>query len=157
MGGNQVVHNIVNPALGVPFVLTAPTVVADKNHGIDLGLVIPGSRALAPTEDVVALAQVYIADHLAYSELTRLEIAKAAHICESRLSHLFIDELGVSITDYISSERLKPVKTLLVDTSMPVALVAVKSGYNSASYFVARFKRSTGSTPVEYRRLSKFT
>lgn len=109
----------------------------------------------SPTEDTVTLAQLFIADHLANSELTRQEIAKAAHVSESHLSHLFTKQLGLSITDYINAERLKLAKSLLADTSMPIALIAVKSGYNSASYFISRFRKSTGSTPAEFRKQTR--
>lgn len=104
------------------------------------------------TEDSIDLARTYIAEHLAVSDLSRHEIAKAAHISESYLSHLFSKETGLSIKDYINNERLKLAKSLLADTSLPISLVAMRSGYNSPSYFGAFFKKATGTTPAEYRK-----
>lgn len=104
------------------------------------------------SEDAIGLARAYIAEHLSVSDLSRHEIAQAAHISESYLSHLFTKETGLSIKDYINGERLKLAKSLLADTNLPISLVAMRSGYNSPSYFGAFFKKSTGDTPAEYRK-----
>lgn len=113
------------------------------------------SQGEEESEDAVALARTYIADHLSDSGLSRQEIAKSAHISESHLSHLFSKRLELSITDYVNSERLKLAKSLLADTSMPITLIAMKSGYNSASYFISTFKKNVGVTPTEYRKRQK--
>ena len=106
-------------------------------------------------ENSVALAQAYIAKHLSENDLSRGTIARAAHISESHLSRLFSKEIGVSISDYINDERLKLAKSLLIDTTMSVTLVSVKSGFNSTSYFITNFKKNVGMTPTEYRKKLK--
>lgn len=122
-----------------------------------VNLILEKNRTLSSVsaednQDAIGLAKTYIAEHLAVSDLSRHEIAKAAHISESYLSHLFSKETGLSIKDYINNERLKLAKSLLADTSLPISLVAMRSGYNSPSYFGAFFKKATGTTPAEYRR-----
>lgn len=121
------------------------TLIIQKNKNLP-------NAARQPPEDSVELALSFIASHLSDSELSRQDIAKAAHISEGHLSHLFSKRLDISITDYINLERLKLAKALLADTSMSITLIAMKSGFNSTSYFITAFKKFTGSTPTEYRK-----
>lgn len=138
-----------------PLSLRSVTEFLDFVHVIfEKNKVLP-SQSKKPEEDAVSLAQAFITDHLSDSALTRQDIAQAAHVSESHCSHLFTKKLGLSITDYIGRERLKLAKSLLADTSMPASLIALKSGFNSASYFTANFKKSEGMTPMEYRKMIK--
>lgn len=122
--------------------------IAEKNKTLP----IVGAK---PPEDAVEQAKAFISDHLAESDLSRQDIAMAAHVSEGHLSHLFSKKMGISITDYISMERLKLAKSLLADTTMPITWIAMKSGFNSTSYFISSYKKFTGSTPTEYRKDSK--
>lgn len=148
MGDEEVQRTFSLSLRSVTEFLDFAQVIFEKNK------VLP-SQSEKPEEDAISLAQAFITDHLSDSALTRQDIAQAAHVSESHLSHLFTKKLGLSITDYIGKERLKLAKSLLADTSMPASLIAFKSGFNSASYFTASFKKSEGMTPMEYRKMIK--
>lgn len=84
-------------------------------------------------------------------DLHRSEIADAIFINSDYLARLFKKELGVSMKDYIISEKMRVAQSLLRGTNLPVSLVASKVGYSNFSYFSQVFKKETGMTPGEYR------
>jgi len=58
---------------------------------------------------------------------------------------------GLGFSRYLQNLRLEEAKRLLRNSPLSVERVAQESGFNSASYFVQSFKRSTGLTPGAYR------
>ena len=45
-------------------------------------------------------------------------------------------------------------KEMLKSTDIPIGLIAQKTGYTNFSYFSQVFKRYTGLSPLEYRRMN---
>lgn len=55
--------------------------------------------------------------------------------------------------EFISLCRIRQAKQLLVEyKKKPVSQIALACGYPSVSYFIQRFKKHEGLTPLEYRR-----
>ena len=100
---------------------------------------------------VIEIAQEYISSHLS-DDLSREIIAQETHVSESYLSHLFPRETGLSLTDYITQERITLAKSLLTTTSLPVQIISLKAGYQNFSYFLRTFKRICGVTPNDFRK-----
>ena len=109
------------------------------------------SREEEDSSTIIETAQNYIAAHLS-EELSRDLIARETHVSESYLSHLFPRETGLSLTDYITRERMILAKSLLQQSTLPVQMVAIKAGYNNISYFIRTFKKTYGVTPNDYRK-----
>jgi two-component system response regulator YesN len=94
----------------------------------------------------------YLQEH--YNEdLTLEDVARKVHISPSRLSHLFKDELGLTIIEYLTDIRITAAKQMLENSDLMVKQIAEKVGYQEASYFTRVFKKNTGVSPAEYRRL----
>lgn len=89
------------------------------------------------------------------SDITRNELAELVFLHPDYLSHIFKDETGMSISDYIMQERLKKSKRLLLSTSEKISEVALNIGYSNAAYFIKLFKKATGMTPKEYRNQAR--
>lgn len=88
-----------------------------------------------------------------YAEPLRVEdLAAIAHYSPSHLSTLFRQETGTTIGDALLRARLDAAMELLRSTTEPVSSVAQRVGYADMQYFSRVFKRSTGLTPLEYRR-----
>lgn len=88
-----------------------------------------------------------------YAEPLRVEdLAAVAHYSPSHLSTLFRQETGTTIGDALLRARLDAAMELLRSTTEPVSAVAQRVGYADMQYFSRVFKRSTGLTPLEYRR-----
>jgi len=79
----------------------------------------------------------------------------AAEVCisESRLYHLFKQELGTTPGRFHNQLRLERATAALRSTDRTVADIAEENGFHSAAYFRETFKAMTGQTPSEYRML----
>lgn len=93
----------------------------------------------------------YIRQHLSES-FTRQDLANHIHVSQNHLARLFRREVGMSIADYITKERMKLAFDLLKNTDLPVGDVALRAGYENYSYFLTLFRRNTGMRPSEYRK-----
>ncbi len=110
----------------------------------------PARRRLDP-RIVEALDHLY---HNLHRRVSVGELAHAVHLSPSRLAHLFSHETGTTPRDYAERQRLGRAKQLLAVTLLPVNEVARQSGFENQFYFAARFKRLTGGTPSEFRKLA---
>jgi two-component system response regulator YesN len=87
--------------------------------------------------------------------ITLKDIAKAAHLSVSRLSHIFREQAGVTIVDYITNTRIEYAKELLISTNKNCTEICFESGYNNQSYFTQTFKELVGVTPRQFREMNK--
>lgn len=101
---------------------------------------------------VIAKVQSYIHDHL-HTELTRDEIAACVYRNPAYLSRLFRKETGYSLSDYITEMRIERAKRYLIETNDKVSNIAEAVGYIHFSYFAKLFKKMSGLTPQEYRKI----
>jgi AraC-like DNA-binding protein len=74
-------------------------------------------------------------------------------ISSRHFSRLFVQELGITVPDYLSILRIKKAKDLLQNSEMDITRIAYSLGFNSSQYFITCFKRIEHVTPKEYRRL----
>lgn len=79
------------------------------------------------------------------------EIAQQAHMSSSRLSHLFVQQIGTSIVKWREEQRMIKAEHLLHTSSAPIYAIARQLGYDDQLYFSRLFKRHTGLNPSEYR------
>ncbi len=84
-------------------------------------------------------------------KLTLDEIADSVYWSKSYLSKVFKDEMGQTITAYISSVRIEKSKALLRNTQLPLVEVASAVGFDDQSYFTKTFRKLTGVSPGKYR------
>lgn len=64
-------------------------------------------------------------------------------------------ELGKTFSQIVNEIRIENSKPLLEECKLSILDVALTVGYNNQNYFNMAFKKSTGVTPLEYRRMSK--
>jgi AraC-like DNA-binding protein len=98
--------------------------------------------------------QAFIQQHLGDPELTPAAIAAAHHMSLRSLHQLFHEE-GLTVAGWIRRRRLECCRRDLSDpalASRPVAAIAAKWGYSSASDFSRAFRAGHGLPPAEYRR-----
>ena len=103
------------------------------------------------TRDVVEILRRYIRGHL-NEELGRNELAQLVYLNPDYLSHIFRERVGVPLVDFITAERMKKARELLLSTDLPIRDVALAVGYANISYFSRQFKRAQGQTPLEFRK-----
>jgi AraC-like DNA-binding protein len=107
-------------------------------------------------EKAVARVIATMRDNLG-EELTVADMARVAMFSKFHFTRIFQRVTGVSPGRFLSALRLQQAKRLLVSTSLNVADISIRVGYNSVGTFSARFSRSVGLSPTEYRRLGGFS
>lgn len=71
----------------------------------------------------------------------------------SRLSKLFSSVEGITIERYATLQRIERAKELLVYDQLSLAEISESLGYSSPPHFSNRFKRETGMTPGQFKKL----
>lgn len=83
--------------------------------------------------------------------VTLADVARAAHLSVSRLSHLFKQLTGATVIEHLTSVRIEHAKRLLLTTDKSCTQICFQIGYNHQSYFTRSFRRLTGLTPRQFR------
>ena len=102
-------------------------------------------------QDIVVAVKRYVREHIS-EDIYIADIAGQVYLNEQYLMRTFKKITGISILEFITDERVRLAKELLVSTDHPVKQVADNVGYGNYSYFTKLFKRNTGLTPQAYRR-----
>ncbi len=113
--------------------------------------VAEANRVVVGGRDLLDEALGFLTANLAQS----VDIAAAARHCgvtREHLTRLFRRRLGVAPAAWLRGERLRHADLLLRSGTLPVAAVAKRVGFATASHFVQVFRRATGSTPAALRR-----
>lgn len=110
---------------------------------------VPG-ESLGMVRDAVA----FMTDHLG-EDISIATLASAVGLSRSHFSRRFAAEAGVSPVRYLREARCERAATLLSTTALPVRQVALESGFSEANYFCRVFRRLTGLTPGQYRRMHR--
>jgi len=79
-------------------------------------------------------------------------VAGECGLSESRLSHLFREQSGLTPMQYLEQQRVSRACQLLDFTTRSVTAIAAEVGYENPFYFTLRFKQHTGYSPREYRK-----
>ncbi|MDE7205627.1 MAG: helix-turn-helix domain-containing protein, partial [Lachnospiraceae bacterium] len=66
---------------------------------------------------------------------------------------LFHAQLGKSYSDYFAVIKLKHVQHLLLSTDKSITEIAFDTGYRHVSNLSEQFKKMTGMSPLQYRKL----
>lgn len=95
----------------------------------------------------------YVEEHYA-DTVTLDELAKHVHMNRSYISHLFKKETGRNINTYLLEFRMEKAKILLENSNHNIQDICCQIGIPDSAYFSKVFKKYTGSTPIEFRRMS---
>lgn len=90
----------------------------------------------------------YILDHLE-QKLVVEDIAARFHYSRARLSTIFKATTGMSINEYITSERMHRAKFLLQEKKLSIAEISELLGY-SPQYFTNKFRKQFGCPPSKF-------
>ncbi|WP_442505581.1 substrate-binding domain-containing protein [Novipirellula sp. SH528] len=112
------------------------------------------TEVLAIKDPELSSAVRYIRENV-FSELTVEEVANSVPMSVRGLQIKFKDAFGRSPLAEIHRLRIARVKELLASTDMPVASVAVATGFGTPAYMTTMFKRETGLTPLRYRAATR--
>ena len=109
------------------------------------------NRCIPPWDNRVRDACQYISDHLADSNFDIASVAQHVCLSPSRLSHLFRQQLGISVLSWREDQRISQAKLLLSTTRMPIATVGRNVGFDDQLYFSVFSK----NVPAPAERVSR--
>lgn len=85
-------------------------------------------------------------------KLTASEVAESVGLSVSRALHLFKEEFGFSISNYIKKLRIDYGKYLLANTEISLAELSNEVGFFDQSHFTKSFKKFEKMTPSQFRK-----
>ena len=75
------------------------------------------------------------------------------HRDHSHLSRLFSEVAGITIEQFFIQQKIEKVKEWLVYDELTLSEIAWKLGYSSVAHLSAQFKKITGLTPSQFRKV----
>jgi AraC family transcriptional regulator len=109
-----------------------------SRHGLDDGRL---RRVLA-----------YVEEHLA-EDIFVADLANVACLSVFHFTRAFAGSMGVPPHRYLSQRRLESAKAMIAMGRASLSEIALESRFSSQSSFTRAFRRATGVTPAEYRRI----
>ena len=103
-------------------------------------------------DSIVRTCEQWLAEH--FRERGAIpQVVERANVPERTLKRRFKIATGSSLIEHLQSLRVEEAKRLLETGKMPVDDISFDVGYEDASFFRRLFKRRTGLTPSQYRRM----
>jgi AraC family transcriptional regulator len=81
------------------------------------------------------------------------ELAKAVEIHPTHLARVFRQFERCTVGDYIREVRINYARERMLGSNEPLVEIALAAGFADQTHFTRSFKRVTGMTPSEFRRL----
>ncbi len=100
----------------------------------------------------VMLVVDYIKSHMSRS-ISLKDAARIANMSEKYFCILFKKEMGKNFIDYVNDAKVERAKEFLKNRETKTYEVAQRLGFENEGYFSKIFKRYSGCTPQEYRRV----
>lgn len=89
------------------------------------------------------------------ARLSVQELAEKVYITPQYLSRLFVRFLGCSTYEYLVNYRISRAKELLLSRERAeIQRIAGEVGFGESSHFIAVFKKRTGLTPYQFRKMN---
>ena len=103
-------------------------------------------------QEYVKLAEEYVRSKIADNNITLNVVAEALGMSPEHLSRMFKRIAGINFASFLTGEKLRYARSLLLTTDERVQDIAIRCGYSNAQYFISKFKKAYGITPNEYRK-----
>ncbi|UQZ37446.1 AraC family transcriptional regulator [Paenibacillus sp. PK3_47] len=86
-----------------------------------------------------------------FAELTLEQLAAKVNVHPYYLSGLFKQEVGLSISEYITRNRIEDSTYFLIHSDLRILDISVLLGFCNQSYYTRQFKKYMSMTPLQYR------
>lgn len=85
------------------------------------------------------------------NDISTKDVTGQVYLSTNYANSFFVDECGMTISDYLTQYRIEKGKQLLTQTEENITKIAELVGYGSKTAFYLAFKRHTNMSPTEYR------
>lgn len=82
------------------------------------------------------------------------QLARQVGVSRTYLYKIFISHSGKSVQQYLLDLRLEAAMDMLKKTRRDITEIAYSCGFTDSPSFCRQFKKTTGRTPLQYRRLA---
>ena len=72
----------------------------------------------------------------------------------NHISHLFSSIEGITIEQYFINQKIEKAKELLVYDELSATEISHRLGYSSLAHLSGQFKKNTGMTPSQFKKLN---
>ncbi|WP_100407328.1 AraC family transcriptional regulator [Bacillus solitudinis] len=100
--------------------------------------------------DIIDKVKNYIIENLP-EDLSLNAVADVVHLSPRYLSRIFKQSTGENFVDFVTKERMKAAKEMVVASDQNIESISLQFGYNNPAYFTKKFKETYGVTPSFYR------
>lgn len=101
---------------------------------------------------LVRACENWLAEHFRGHDALEQAVRRTG-IPERTLKRRFKQATGTTLIERLQDERIEYAKKLLEGGALPVDEISIEAGYADASFFRRLFKRRTGLSPSQYRRM----
>lgn len=101
-------------------------------------------------DDEINQVRLHILNHA--GEVTLSSLSERFHRSEASMSRFIKRGLGMSFSDFLRNARMEYAKQLLDSTSLSIAEIAYRTGYENESYFIRVYREYHKITPYQYRK-----
>lgn len=112
------------------------------------------NRLRLPEEDWIVQITKYIDNH--YSEtLTLAILANMCHGSPYHLQRTFKQIKGITPIEYMQQTRISKAMQYLTNTNHAIMEISFAVGIPNTAHFATLFKKKTGYTPTDYRKMNR--
>ena len=119
---------------------------------MEAGLMCQSPRTESQKITAIKTVLSYITDHY-HEKLYVQDLASQVNMNEQYFCRFFKRSIGKTPIDYINDYRLNKVIRLLETGDAQITEICLECGFNNMGTFQRLFKRKTGITPLQYRKL----
>jgi AraC family transcriptional regulator len=112
--------------------------------------IVPGDVPPLGHKELARLTE-YIEDNLD-RPIGLAELAGIVNVSRFHFTRLFKRSTGMTASSFVEQCRIRRAQALIVETDMPLAEIALMTGFADQSHFTRRFHRHIGCTPAAFAR-----
>lgn len=115
-----------------------------------IGLIVSGRQK--KVNSIIEKADQYILEHYA-EDISLDDVAKEVNLSSYYFSRFYKEEAGINFSDKLVNVRIDKAKELLKREDLSIKDVCFMVGYMEPNYFSKIFKKVTGCTASEYKKM----
>lgn len=122
---------------------------------MDLGFEIIDDKKSATIEKIknLIIEKIHHTEHFDMKFNWSKVLSNELKLDYGYLSALFSTTTSVTIEHYIISQKIEKVKELLFYDELNMSEIAYRLGYSSVQHLSSQFRKMTGSTPTEFKKV----
>lgn len=114
-----------------------------------------GTEMSDKEKDLVHKVRKYLTDHFSEEDISLNSLAALYYVNSSYLSRVFKEKTGMTFSGCLFEIRMKEAEHLILHTDLKAYEIAERVGISDPHYFSACFKKHTGMSVSEYKKVER--